>query len=117
MFGPITPLRPNSALVDTVGQPTTPVDFTVPTDGLESPWGMAKFVLFYDRARVPEPPETIDALLAWAAAHPGRFTYPAPPDFIGSTFLKHVLYASVTDPDRLQRPVDEAEFDALTVEL
>ncbi len=31
------------------------------------------------------------ALLAWAKAHPGRFTYPAPPDFIGSTFLKHVL--------------------------
>ena len=67
---------------------------------------MAKFVLFYDTARVPEPPASLDALLAWAEAHPGRFTYPAPPDFIGSTFLKHVLYAAVPDPARLQQPVD-----------
>ena len=27
------------------------VDFTVPTDGLESPWGMAQFTFFYDMAR------------------------------------------------------------------
>ena len=69
---------------------------------------MAKFVLFYDTARVPEPPASLDALLAWAEAHPGRFTYPAPPDFIGSTFLKHVLYAAVPDPARLQQPVTGA---------
>ena len=75
---------------------------------------MAKFVLFYDSARVPEPPRSLDALLAWAEAHPGRFTYPAPPDFIGSTFLKHVLYAAVPDPARLQQPVTADEFDALT---
>ena len=111
---PFTRLLPSFALVDTVGQPTTLVDFTVPTDGLESPWGMAKFVLFHDTARVPEPPATLDGLLAWAEAHPGRFTYPAPPDFIGSTFLKHVLYAAVPDPARLHRRVSDAEFDALT---
>ena len=39
---------------------------------------------------------------------------PAPPDFIGSTFLKHLLYASVPDPRRLQRPVDAEEFEAIT---
>ena len=114
LSGPITPLLPSFALVDTVGQPTTLVDFTIPTDGLESPWGMAKFVLFHDSARVPAPPASLDALLAWAEANPGRFTYPAPPDFIGSTFLKHVLYASMADPARLQQPVTAAEFDALT---
>ena len=111
---PFTRLLPSFALVDTVGQPTTLVDFTVPTDGLESPWGMAKFVLFHDSARVPEPPATLDAVLAWAEAHPGRFTYPAPPDFIGSTFLKQVLYAAVPDRARLQQEVTAAEFDALT---
>ncbi len=114
LYGPFTQLLPSFALVDTKGQPTTLVDFTVPTDGLESPWGMAKFVLFHDTARVPEPPTSLDALLAWAEAHPGRFTYPAPPDFIGSTFLKHVLYAAVPDPARLQQPVTGDEFDALT---
>ncbi len=114
LWGPFTQLLPSFPLVDTRAQPTTLVDFTVPTDGLESPWGMAKFVLFYDTARVPDPPASLDALLAWAEAHPGRFTYPAPPDFIGSTFLKHVLYAAVPDPSRLQQPVEAEEFDALT---
>ena len=66
---------------------------------------MAKFVLFHDSAR-GRGRRSLDALLAWAEAHPGRFTYPAPPDFIGSTFLKHVLYAAVPDPRRLQQPVD-----------
>lgn len=114
LYGPFTQLLPSFALVDTQGQPTTLVDFTIPTDGLESPWGMAKFVLFHDTARVSEPPASLDELLAWAEANPGGLTYPAPPDFIGSTFLKHVLHAAVPDPARLQRPVEEAEFDAST---
>ena len=97
LFGPFAQDLPNFRLVDTRGQPTTLIDFTIPTEGFESPWGMAKFVLFFDSARVEDPPESVGALLAWAEANPGRFTYPAPPDFVGSTFLKHVLYASVPD--------------------
>jgi putative thiamine transport system substrate-binding protein len=114
LHGPFTRLLPSFALVDTEGQPTTLVDFTIPTDGLESPWGMAKFVLFHDSARLPDPPGSLDALLAWAEAHPGRFTYPAPPDFVGSTFLKHVLHAAMADPARLQQSVAAEEFGALT---
>lgn len=114
LWGPITPLLPNFALVDTVGKPTTLVDFTVPTDGLEAPWGMAQFVLFHDTARLPEPPRSIAALGRWAAANPGRFTYPAPPDFIGTTFLKHVLYATIEDPRRLERPGEPGSFETVT---
>jgi len=114
LFGPFADRLPNFALVDTEGKPTTLVDFTVPTEGYESPWGMAKFVMFHDSARVPEPPASLGALFAWAEAHPGRFAYPAPPDFVGSTFLKHLLHASVPDPRRLQRPVEAEEFEALT---
>jgi len=114
LFGPITPLLPNFALVDTVGKPTTLVDFTVPTDGLEAPWGMAQFVLIHDTARLPEPPRSLAALARWAAAAPGRFTYPAPPDFIGTTFLKHVLYATIDDPRPLERPADPGTFDTVT---
>ncbi|MEK0085105.1 ABC transporter substrate-binding protein [Benzoatithermus flavus] len=113
LFGPFTDMLPNFRLVDTGGKPTTLVDFTIPTDGYESPWGMAKFVLFYDSARVPDPPASLDELAAWTLTHPGRFTYPAPPDFIGSTFLKHVLYEAVPDPARLQQPVDADAFAAL----
>ena len=108
LHGPFASDLPNFRLVDTEGKPTTLVDFTVPTDGLESPWGMAQFVFLYDTARVDEPPRSIPALLEWAKANPGRFTYPAPPDFVGSTFLKHVLLELTPDPDVLQRPVDEA---------
>lgn len=113
LSGPFAAGLPNFRLVDTKGKPTTLVDFTVPTDGLESPWGMAKFVMLYDGARVAEPPTTLDALLAYAEARPGRFTFPAPPDFVGSTFLKHLLLAAVPDPARLQRPVGAEEFARL----
>ena len=97
LFGPFAEDLPNFRYVDTQGKPTTLVDFTVPTDGLEAPWGMAQFVLFYDTATIATPPRSIPSLLEWVKANPGRFTYPAPPDFIGSTFLKHVL-------DRADRP-------------
>ncbi len=110
LHGPFAQDLPNWRFVDTRGKPTTLVDFTVPTDGYESPWGMAQFVFFHESARVPEPPRSLDGLLGWARANPGRFTYPAPPNFTGSTFLKHVLYATVPDPARLQQAVAEEEF-------
>ncbi|MBU2089719.1 MAG: ABC transporter substrate-binding protein, partial [Alphaproteobacteria bacterium] len=91
LHGPFTQALPNFALVDVMGKPTTLVDFTVPTDGLEAPWGMAQFVFMVDTARVSAPPRTIPGFIDWARANPGRFTYPAPPDFIGSTFLKQAL--------------------------
>ena len=114
LYGPFTEALPNFSLVDTEGKPTTLVDFTVPTDGLESPWGMAQFVFMIDAAVAPDPPTTLDGLLAWAEANPGRFTYPTPPDFIGSTFLKQVMVSLAEDPDALSRPVAEADFDAVT---
>ena len=114
---PFTDLLPNFRFVDTAARPTTVVDFGVPTDGLESPWGMAQLVFLYDTARTPDPPRSIPALLDWAAAHPGRFAYPQPPDFHGSTFLKQALIALVDDPAVLQHPVEEADFAAVTAPL
>ncbi len=111
LYGPFTHLLPNFALVDTQGKPTTLLDFTVPTDGLEAPWGMAQFVFLYDTARLPTPPRSMAALLDWIRTNPGRFTFPAPPDFIGSTFLKHILYATVTDRGLLERPADPSTFE------
>ena len=59
LFGPFAQDLPNFRLVDTEGRPTTLVDFTIATGGLESPWGMAKFVLFFDGARVEQPPASV----------------------------------------------------------
>ena len=117
LFGPFTQMLPNDALVDGAGKPTTVVDFTVPVDGLEAPWGMAQIVFIYDSARLQDPPRSMAALLAWAQAHPGRFTYPAPPDFTGATFLKQALYELIDDPGRLARPVEAGEFAAATAPL
>jgi putative thiamine transport system substrate-binding protein len=78
---------------------------------------MAQFVFIHDAGTVPEPPRSIQALLEWARAHPGRFAYPAPPDFIGSTFLKHVLIELTPDPEVLQHPVEDADFATATAPL
>ncbi|MEZ5930398.1 MAG: ABC transporter substrate-binding protein [Alphaproteobacteria bacterium] len=114
LFGPFVQDLPNFAHVDVQGKPTTVLDFTVPTDGLEAPWGMAQFVFLYDSGTVPEPPRSIEDLLAWAKANPGRFTHPSPPDFIGSTFLKHLMLTYIDDPAVLQRPVEEVDFMEVT---
>jgi putative thiamine transport system substrate-binding protein len=117
LFGPFTQMTPAYRLVDVEGKPTTATDFTVPVEGMEAPWGMAQIVFMYDAARLQDPPRSMADLLAWAGAHPGRFTYPAPPDFTGATFLKQALYELTPDPAGLARPVDEAEFAAATAPL
>lgn len=105
---------PNWSLVDIENQPTTTTDFTIPTEGLESPWGAAKLVFFYDEARTSKKdlPDSAKDLLSFAQAHPGRFSYPQPPDFIGSAFLKQVLSELIADRTKLQKPIDDATFDA-----
>ncbi|WP_425349662.1 ABC transporter substrate-binding protein [Hoeflea olei] len=105
---------PNWAYVDHENKPTILTDFTIPTDGLESPWGGAKMVFFYDSARTPADtvPHSSAELLAWAKENPGRFSYPQPPDFIGSSFLKQVLIETIDDPAKLLKPVNEASFEA-----
>ncbi len=117
LYGPFVDRLPNASLIDTQGKPTTTVDFTIPTDGLESPWGMAQFVFTYDTEQVAKPPKSAAALLDWAKANPGRLTYPSPPDFIGSTFLKQMLVEVTPDPARLQKPADDADFDKVTAPL
>ncbi len=108
---------PNYKLVDTENKPSTLYDFTVPVDNLEVPWGMAQLVFIYDSARLSEPPVDMHELLEFARNNPGRFTYPAPPAFHGTTFLKQVLIESVTDSTVLSKPVQDVDFAAVTAPL
>ncbi len=114
---PFADALPNFALVDTEGKPTTLVDFTVPTEGLESPWGMAQLVFIYDSARLADPPASMPALLDYLRDNPGRFTYPLPPDFLGTAFLKQVLIELADDREPLLRPVEDGDFAAVTQPL
>ncbi len=117
LFGPWTAQMPNLALVDFNGKPTTRVDFTVPVDGLEAPWGMAQIVFNYDSAHVAEPPRNIAELLTWASVNRGRFTHPQPPNFLGTTFLKQALIELTPDAAILQKPAGTVDFVTVTAPL
>jgi len=120
LFGPDWVQQlPNWRYVDVENQPTITTDFTIPTDGMESPWGMAKLVFFYDSARTEQAnlPDSADDLLAWTKENPGRFSYPQPPDFIGSSFLKQILSEKIADPAKLLEPVEAGEFAELSKPL
>ncbi|HZD02446.1 MAG TPA: ABC transporter substrate-binding protein [Actinomycetes bacterium] len=81
---------PNIRYVN-LDDPAIARDLGVPIDAQEAPWSRAAFVFAADRATTPQPPTTFPELLAYAKAHPGRITYPAPPDFTGSAFVRQVL--------------------------
>jgi putative spermidine/putrescine transport system substrate-binding protein len=81
---------PNSRYVN-LADPAIARDLGVPIDGQEAPWSRAAFVFAADQARTPSPPMTFPDLLAYAKAHPGRITYPAPPDFTGSAFVRQAV--------------------------
>lgn len=115
LFGPFAENLPNWAFVDTEGK-TVQTDFTVPVEGYEAPWAMAQVVFMYDTADM-EPIGDMNALLAWSIANPGRFTYPQPPDFLGSTFLKQTLVDLLDDPSVLQDPATDANYDTVTAPL
>jgi ABC-type uncharacterized transport system YnjBCD substrate-binding protein len=87
---------PNGRYVDW-SDPSVATDFQVPVDGQESPWSRAAFVFARDPDRMPDAPADLDGLLPWARRHPGRFTYPAPPDFTGSAFVRQVVQAKGED--------------------
>ena len=87
---------PNSRYVD-FSDPSIARDFEVPIDGQEAPWSRAALIYATDARRVSQPPRDLDALLEWARQHPGRFTYPAPPDFTGSAFVRQVVQAKGED--------------------
>ena len=117
LHGPFVADLPNARYLDLSPGSAVTTDFTVPTDGLESPWRLARFVFAYDTARGAAPPATAAAFADWAAANPGRMTHPVPSNFMGATFLKQALVELVPDPDALQSPASDANFDTVTAPL
>ena len=117
LFGPFTQAMPNYARVDTTNLRSNVIDFTIPVDGMESPWRRAQIVFVYDSKRVQYPPRSVPDLLRWAKEHPGRLTHPSVRNFLGSTFLKQALYELAPDTAVLQRPATDENFAAVTAPL
>lgn len=111
-----TDLMPNLALTAS-DDPLLTNDFGTPVDGCEAPWSKAQFTFVYNSEVIADPPTTLEGVLEWAEAHPGRFTYPAPPDFTGSVFAREVLYSVSGGYENVPAEFDQAAYDALTPAL
>ncbi|MGF1687040.1 ABC transporter substrate-binding protein [Photobacterium japonica] len=119
LYGPFVENLPNWQSVDK----TLPIDrdFTEPTDGLEAPWGVGQLVFIHDTDTLKQPPRSFADLLTLAKAHPGKISYPQPPEFHGSSFLKAALLELTDKPDELYQPIDSKtehqRFERVTAPL
>ena len=117
LFGPFAAGLPNFKWVDTVNKPTTLIDFSVPTEGFESPWGMAQLTFFADATALPQPPQNMNELLTLARQQPGRISYPRLPNFHGTTFVKQALLELAPDSQALGQAVTPRSFQRQTAAL
>ena len=89
-------------------------DFTVPTEGYESPWAMAQVVFMYDtadmRAAAQRPRRS------WTGPRPIRAASPIRSRRISSArrSSSRCLIELTDDSDTLSKPVDEADYAAVT---
>ncbi|SBS27218.1 hypothetical protein MAQ5080_00743 [Marinomonas aquimarina] len=118
LFGPFANDLPNyQAYINPEARQSLTQDFGTAVDGMESPWGMAQVIFMYDTDTLDNPPRSMSELLSYAKAHPGRISYPEPPQFLGSTFLKQALHELAINPEVLLKPVKQVDFDAVTAPL
>ncbi|WP_260259221.1 ABC transporter substrate-binding protein [Vibrio intestinalis] len=115
LFGPFVEGLPSWQYVDK----TLPVDsdFSEPTLGLEAPWGVGQLVFIHDTQTLNNPPASFAELLSYAQAFPNRISYPKPPEFHGTSFLKALLIELTANNTALSKPVEQADFTALTAPL
>ena len=107
LYGPFTERLPNFNQYIDAEDVEVKYDFGFPTEGYEAPFGKAQFVMIFDEEKTPNPPRNHEELLAYAKAHPGEITYPAPPDFTGSAFVRNIIYDIVGHEQFLDMEAEE----------
>lgn len=115
LYGPFVDALPNWQLVDK----TLPVDrdFSEPTLGLEAPWGVGQLVFIHDTERLNNPPVSFAELLSYAQAFPNRVSYPRPPEFHGTSFLKALLIELTENAAVLSHNAAQSDFNTVTQPL
>lgn len=115
LYGPFVETLPNWQYINT----SLPIDsdFSEPTYGLEAPWGVGQLVFIYDHQKLNNPPQSFAELLSYAKAFPNRITYPRPPEFHGTSFLKALLIELTNNDAALSKPVDAQSFALITAPL
>ena len=103
---------PNAKYVDWTSSSVNS-DFGLAVDGCEAPWATASSGLVYDNKAVDSSSATsLSAFIDWIKAHPGQFTYPAPPDFNGSMTVRRLFYYANGGYSNFLGAFDQAKFDA-----
>lgn len=92
LFGPFAEKLPNFNKYINKDSVEVKSDFGYPVEGYEVPYGKAQFVMIHNGNKVSKTPSSTEELLKFAKENPGKFTYPAPPDFTGSAFVRNVIY-------------------------
>lgn len=92
LFGPFTDKLPNFEKYVDKDSVEVNSDFGYPVEGYEAPYGKAQFVMVYNKDEVNEVPKNHEELMELVKKYPGKFTYPAPPDFTGSAFVRNIIY-------------------------
>ncbi|MBS3872427.1 MAG: ABC transporter substrate-binding protein [Firmicutes bacterium] len=113
LYGPFNTRIDNFNRLIDPNAPDTNYDFGVPTEGMSVPLGRAQLVFMADRARLDTFPTSAAALLELARSNPGRFTYPAPPDFTGSAFVRNIIYDIVGFEALNNAPAEKAAIQAV----
>jgi len=111
LYGPWAEVVPSGQYYNW-DDPAVANDFGYSVEGYEIPWGTAQVVVEYDTAKVPEPPKDMAALVQWIKDNPGKFTYPAPPDFTGSVWVRMMCYYATGGYEQFLGPFNQALFDA-----
>lgn len=92
LYGPFTDMLPNFEKYIDKDSVEVKYDFGFPVEGYEAPYGKAQLVMIYNDALIDKVPTNHRELLELVKKNPGKFTYPAPPDFTGSAFVRNIIY-------------------------
>ena len=92
---------PNSKNIDLKINSSLMYDFGIFNQGREMPWGLSQLIYFYDSAKVFNPPRNANEFKEYVVKNPGRITFPQPPDFTGTSFLKQILTEITEDKNKL----------------
>lgn len=108
---------PNARFVD-LNSAAVASDFGVPVQGCEAVWQQADSALVYNSDHLSSADvASMTSFLTWVRTHPGRFTYPAPPDFTGSMAVRTILYDTIGGPSELAGPFNQQAYDAAAAKL
>ncbi|KNF07261.1 ABC-type uncharacterized transport system, periplasmic component [Gottschalkia purinilytica] len=107
LYGPFSDKLPNFKKYIDKDDVETKFDFGFPVEGYESPYGKAQFVMIYDKMKTQAVPKDHKELMEFAKNNPGKFTYPAPPDFTGSAFVRNIIYDIVGHEQFMDMKADE----------